>query len=341
MIFLLIAAGAGVYYRLIYRPAHSTSNEFVYALNRSVEVMDTPAEVRGVIATLNQGERAEVLERTRNWVRVRLANSQVGWVEAKNMLDAQDYEAGRRLLAELEKLPAHALGHTANTANFRLEPSRDAQQIAQIEAQRKVAIFGRRSVERAPEPTAASPKLSEKAPVAGPPRREVWYLVRTDSRAGWVLGRLVALDIPESISMYAQGTNMVAWLVLNTVEDNGQQVPQYLTADRIGAQEVDFNHIRVLTWWKKRHEYVTAYVESNLNGYFPIRISHINGVPYFRLRLMDEDGAKIQKVYRLFDTITRPLGIVEGWESDAMPSRPITRRKKVRAGWPPRKRHFP
>src|SRR2546425_8224876 len=59
---------------------------------------------------------------------------------------------------------------------------------------------------------------------------------------------LVDLDVPEEIGSYTQEYNLVACLVLNTVEDEGRQVPQYLVADRMGTQEMDFNHIRVLTW---------------------------------------------------------------------------------------------
>jgi hypothetical protein len=72
----------------------------------------------------------------------------------------------------------------------------------------------------------------------------------------------------------------------------------------------------------KEHKYVTAFVESDLKGYFPIRVAEIEGVPYFRLRLMDDHGQKYQKVYGLFDTITRSVGTVPGWESDAMPAAP-------------------
>ena len=123
---------------------------------------------------------------------------------------------------------------------------------------------------------------------------------------------------------------MVAWITLDTVDDAGRQVPQYLTAERMGTQDVDFNHIRVFTWWIKDQRYVTAYVESGLNGYFPIRVMHSGRVPIFRLRLVNDEGNKIQKVYGLFDTITRPLGTVAGWESDAMPAPPEHRHRRRR-----------
>jgi hypothetical protein len=118
----------------------------------------------------------------------------------------------------------------------------------------------------------------------------------------------------------------VAWLVLNRVPDGDRQVPQYLAADRASNQEADFTHIRVFTWWVKNHRYVTAYVESGLQGYFPIRVVQTGNIPHFRLNLVDKNGNKIQKVYGLFGTITRPLGFVEGWDSNAMPTRSLSRR---------------
>lgn len=59
-----------------------------------------------------------------------------------------------------------------------------------------------------------------------------------------------------------------------------------------------------------------------MQGYFPILITHQGSVPYFRVRLVDDDGAKSQKFYGLFDTITRVIGIVDTWENDAVPQPP-------------------
>jgi hypothetical protein len=171
-------------------------------------------------------------------------------------------------------------------------------------------VLGRRLVDRPLQPD---------QPPTATPVRDAWYLARADSKAGWILGRLVALDVPEAVSVYTQGVNIVAWFVLSTVADNGRQVPQYLVADRTGASEYDFDHIRVFTWWVKNQMYVTAYVESNLSGYFPIRVQQLDGVPHFRLRVVDSEGNKAQRVYGLFNTETRLLGVVPGWETDAMP----------------------
>jgi len=287
----------------------------------SVQVVDTPAEVRIAVGTLKSGERVEVTKRTHNWAQIRSVDNITGWVENKDLLESQAYEGGQKLLRDLSAIPAQAEGHTSGIVNLRLEPSREATQLAQLPEGLKVQVFGRRLVERAaPEGQASAVKI-----------RDVWYLIRTRSGAGWVMGRFIVLDIPADLSGYAQESNLVAWVVLNTVEDEGHQVPEYLTAERVGTQDADFSHIRVFTWWVKNHKFVTAYVESNLNGYFPVRVAEVNGIHYFRLRLIDRDGNKFQKVYGLFDTITRPVGTVPGWESNAMPAAPQPHHRK-RAG---------
>ncbi len=309
---MLLAAIGSAFYYLRYKPAHTLPMEAGYVLPPSIQVVDTPAEVRLAVGTLKSGERVEITKRTRNWAQIRTADNLTGWVENKDLLDAQTYEGGQKLLRDLGQIPAQAEGHTSGIVNLHLEPARDATQLAQLQENLKVQVFGRRMVDRpAPDGQPNAPKL-----------RDAWYLVRADANAGWVMGRFVALDPPEKLSPYAQGSNLVAWVVLKTVDDEGQPVPEYLTAERLGTQEADFSHIRVFTWWVKDHKYVTAFVESNLQGYFPIRVMEIDGVPYFRLRLMDDQGQKFQKVYGLFDTITRSVGAVPGWESDAMPAAP-------------------
>lgn len=312
-LFLVLIAGLGsACFFFWYRAAHIPPLEAAYVLPDQVEVVDTPAEVRINVASLKSGERVEVLKRTRNWAQIRTAQNISGWVENADLLDAQTYQGGQNLLQELSHIPAQAEGHTGGEVNLHLAPSRDAPELTQLPQDMKVEIFGRRLIER---PGSEGLPAAEK-------QRDAWYLIRANSRAGWVLGRFVDLDIPEALSPYAQGTNLVSWVVLKTVDDDGQAIPEYLAADRIGSQDVDFSHIRVFTWWVKDHKYVTAFVESNLKGYFPTRVKEIDGVPYFRLRLMDDRGQKFQRVYGLFDTITRPVGDVPGWESDAMPTSP-------------------
>ena len=307
-VLLLVVLGGVAYYHFFYAPRRKRpQGEKAYVMPESLPVVDTTAVIRNVIATLHAGQAVLVTERVGDWAQVALGDGRTGWVGQKYLLDAATHGEGEVLLRQVAEMQPQATGHTNDSVNLHLAPSRSARKIMEFAANQPVEVYDRRVVSR-PHSQASSQVIND-----------VWYLVRGGGDAGWMLGRFVDLDIPPGLSNYAQGINMVAWLVLDTVNDGGRQVPQYVAADRIGAEDVDFNHIRVFTWWVKHHKYVTAYVESNLEGYFPITVTHVGGVPYFRLRLVDDKGDKFQKVYGLFDTIVRTIGTVGGWTSTVMP----------------------
>jgi hypothetical protein len=326
---LIVVAGA-TYYFWVYVPAHRLPAEVAYVLPIVATVVDTPAEVRLDIAQLRGGDMVYVIQRTKNWAHIRLADGKTGWLELKDLLDSKTYELGRQQIQSMDKIPPQAAGHTTNEVNLRLSPSRESAQLGILEPNQKVQIFGRQYAERAPK-DAASP-ASGSTPDAGAPAgiREAWYLVRAGTQGGWVLGRFITLDIPAEISVYAEGMNLVGWLVLDTVSDNGHNMPQYLVADRMGAPELDFNHVRVFTWGAREQHYVTAYSEGNLTGFFPIAIGRVGDKPFFRLRLVDKKGNKFQKIYEMSNTIVHAVGRVEGWESGAMPAGPGARPRRHR-----------
>ena len=317
---MIIAGGIISYhYYASWRKARSDKH-VAYVLPSALEVVDAPGEIRLAVESVKAGDRVRVLLRSHNWAKVKLEDGRTGWVESKNIVDSEAYESSRKLLRDLEDIPVQAEARAPQSINLRSEPSRDSTSLAQLPNNQKLQVFGRRIVEGP----------AQHADPSSPAAKEVWYLVKADARAGWVLGRSVSLDIPAPISANAQGYNLVAWMVLNTAADNGRQVPQYLAADRAANQDADFTHIRVFTWWVKNQQYVTSYAESGLRGYFPIRVTQNGKVPQFRLNLLDEQGNKVQKVYALFNTITRPQGFVEGWDSNSPPTRGPSRRAQRR-----------
>src|SRR5579863_9130336 len=105
--------------------------------------------------------------------------------------------------------------------------------------------------------------------------------------AGWVLARFIELDLPGPVKDYASsaGLHVVAWFELNRVPNgSGGDVPQYLVAGSHGGegQACDFTMLRVYTWGAARKRYETAYVESDLCGHLPIRVTSTVAGPEFR-----------------------------------------------------------
>ena len=135
--------------------------------------------------------------------------------------------------------------------------------------------------------------------------------------AGWVLARFVELDLPDAVKDYASSADLhvVAWFVLNRVPDgSGGEAPQYLVAGSHGGEggACDFTMLRVYTWSTKRRHYETAYVESDLCGRLPIRMSSNAKGPEFQFSDVNHGGADrtyvmVQtSVHRVKDSAARP-----------------------------------
>jgi hypothetical protein len=121
--------------------------------------------------------------------------------------------------------------------------------------------------------------------------------------AGWVLSRFIEPDLPGPVRDYASSSNLhvIAWFELNRVPDgSGGQVPQYLVAGSHGGegQVCDFTMLRVYSWSTARKRYETAYVESNLCGHLPIRVSSEPAGPEFRFAEGGGNGAERDYVMR-------------------------------------------
>jgi hypothetical protein len=126
--------------------------------------------------------------------------------------------------------------------------------------------------------------------------------------AGWVLARFIELDLPGPVKDLASSADLhvVAWFELNRVPDgSGGEAPQYLVAGSRGGegQSCDFTMLRVYTWGTARKRYETAYVESDLCGRLPIRISSGEKGPEFHFPDVDEGGA--DRTYSMYQTTVR------------------------------------
>jgi hypothetical protein len=126
--------------------------------------------------------------------------------------------------------------------------------------------------------------------------------------AGWVLARFIDLDLPGPVKDLASSADLhvVAWFELSRVADgSGGQAPQYLVAGSRGGegQVCDFTMLRVYTWGTVRQRYETAYVESDLCGRLPIRVSSGAKGPQFSFS--DLDDSNVERKYDMFQTSVR------------------------------------
>jgi hypothetical protein len=194
-------------------------------------------------------------------------------------------------------------------------PGRDSEHLYQLASGAKVAILGRGTAEKqlpggAP---AMKPTQGKLGKVAAGPVLEDWSLVRdAQGRVGWVLSRMVDVDVPLDIAQYAEGQRFVAFFVLDEVQDAEKKVPQYLCVltDPHDGLPFDFDQVRVFTWNLRKHRYETAYREHGLNGVLPVTVTQENfdkegTLPVFILRVRDDAGNITERKYKLNTPIVR------------------------------------
>jgi SH3-like domain-containing protein len=317
--------------------------EVAYVSAPQAALRDQVAAIFNRVGNVKNGERLEVLEREKRFVRVRTSTGIEGWIEQRFLVDQKTFDAFQKLTADNQNDPVQAPGVLRNETNMHVTPGRDTEHLYQLASGAKVSILKRDTAEKqsgaAPPARTSSAKSPAKpgAKAAAGPVLEDWWLVRDDQgRVGWVLSRMVDVDVPLEVAQYAEGQRFVAFFALNEVADNDKgvqkQVPQYLCilTDPHDGLPYDFDQVRVFTWNTKKHRYETAYREHGLNGILPVTITKADfdkeGIlPVFILRVKDDAGAVSERKYKLNTPIVRR--VLAPGES---PSRPASRsnRKK-------------
>jgi SH3-like domain-containing protein len=295
--------------------------EIAYVSGVQAVLRDHVAAVYEKAGVVKNGERVEVLDHDRRFVKVRTATGAIGWVEQRYLVGQDIYDRIQKLTADNQNDPVQAQGATRNDTNLHVEPGRDTEHLYQISAGEKLALLRRSTAEKpgAVVPPSRSPSRpdtqgsNKNEPNNKPvPVLEDWWLVRDlHSRVGWVLARMIDLDVPLDVAQYAEGQRIVAFFVLNQVQDGDKKVAQYLTVltEPRDGLPFDFNQIRVFTWNVRRHRYETAYRE-RMEGVLPVTVSQENfdkeGIlPTFVIRVQDDAGKVIERKYKLNTPIVR------------------------------------
>ena len=293
--------------------------EVAYAGNKQVILWNSSAEIREVSATLNYGDRLDVLDHFQQQAQVRTTSGLVGWVAESDLLSVDLWQKMRDLEAMAAASPVEGRGSTRVISNLHVAPGREAPRLRQLAKGIPVELFKRQPMEVPVAATAQAAARGDEADAEAPPsvRKEDWWLVRAhlpdqSTVAGWMLGRFLDFDVPEPLPDYASaaGLHITAWFELDRVPDAaGGTRPQYLLVGTKGpeGQLCDFTQFRVFTWGKQKQRYETAIVASDLCGKLPVTISRPEG-PHVGTAFSFEDwtnGSAEERHYRMYQTVVR------------------------------------
>jgi SH3-like domain-containing protein len=333
--------------------------EIVYVSAPQVALRDQVAAVYNKTGMVKNGDRLEVLEHDRRYVKVRTSGGVEGWMEQRYLTTQQVYDGFQKLVQEGHNVPVQATATTRNDTNLHLEPGRETEHLYQLNSGSKVSVLKRATADKnalpapkpapppktpvsrghaaktAPPPPPVNPTPAIPAQKTAEPFLEDWWLVRdAQGKVGWVLGRMIDLDVPLEIAQYAEGQRLIAFVILDEVTDGDKKVPQYLVlmSEPKDGMPYDYDQIRVFTWNVRKHRYETAYRERKLNGILPVTASHEDfgkegTLPTFALHVKDDSGALTERKYKMNTPIVRRV-LAPGEQKETAPA--VTRKRRRR-----------
>jgi uncharacterized protein YgiM (DUF1202 family) len=284
------------------------TKEIAYISAPQAFLRDQVAAVYSKTGTVKNGDQVQILGRDRRFARVRTSSGAEGWIEQRFLASKQTYDAFQRLENQQQNDPVQSTGTTRNQTNIHLEPGRDTDHLYQLDQSAKVSILKRATIEKMLPGASAKPTADKTGDTksAAPPMEDWWLIRDQQGHTGWILARMVDVDVPLEIAQYAGGQRIVASFVLNQVADGEKNISQYLVllTENKDGMPFDYNQIRVFTWNVRRHRYETAYRERNLNGVLPVTVSQETfekegPLPVFVLYVKDESGNTLDRKYKL------------------------------------------
>jgi hypothetical protein len=271
-------------------------DKYVYCTAKQTYLRDRVAAVSNRTGEVTNGEKLVVLERARQFVKVRTPKGEEGWIRDKDVADQALLDQFDALKAKHDKDPVVGAATARDEVVLHVAPGRETEHFFRLSEGDKLSLLKRAVLAKAPAagtavakaatPATALKPGAEAVPDAPPPVLEDWWLVRdANGDIGWIYSHLIDVEAPDALARYAEGQRIVAAYVLANVDDpdsgilsNGvavTSIPEYVTV--LGPYKAglpyDFDQVRVFTWNVKKHRYETAFREHDVAGYLPVVIS--------------------------------------------------------------------
>ena len=287
------------------------TDSFVFVTTKQGYLRDRVAAVSNRVAGVTNGQRLKVLDHGRHFLKVQTDQGQIGWIEERAVATPEVVASFDQMKTEHSKDPEIAGGVTRDEVYMHIKPGRETEHFYLLNEGEKLQLLKRATIAKvvapgtAPRAQKAIPEAvgthAAKKPVPNaktaaknvsvstpePPAMEDWWLVRdSQGHTGWLFGRMLDVDAPDTLTRYSEGQKFVGAYVLTTVHDEGaptelKDIPEYVTVMNSykSGLPYDFDQVRVFTWSLQHHRYETAFREKNVEGYLPVSVTKMKD-PY-------------------------------------------------------------
>jgi hypothetical protein len=136
-------------------PPQQPTTGVAYAGPSTLNLRKELASKSAAIATVRHGDKLDVLEMRRRFIKVRTVDGVVGWTDSNLLLTPQQMDDLRRLAESAAKLPSQGAATAYDALNIHAEPARPSPSFFQIPEAGSVEVIGHRVTPRfTPQPPA-------------------------------------------------------------------------------------------------------------------------------------------------------------------------------------------
>jgi hypothetical protein len=133
--------------------AVSAKHEYMYVSAPETSLRDRVATMYNKVGTVHNGDRVDVLDRAKRFVRVRTDAGTEGWVEQRSLVTQDVFDGFQKLIQDATASAVQGHGTTRSDLNMHLTPSRDGEHLYQLKEGEKVEILKRATTDKnAPKP---------------------------------------------------------------------------------------------------------------------------------------------------------------------------------------------